>query len=135
MNFLEAFPETKVAPPQMPGMPAHQPSQLHHLRLAQLRDIARAWEIQIDMDAPKPSIMPAMLQAEQSGTFRTPAKHEAWLRRAMVDPDERYSLDPATSAGMTQSEYEDLLEDRQRRKGGRPRKELTDDSLAAPAEG
>ena len=123
MNFQEAFPETKVPPPQMPGMAPHQPSVLHSLRVAQLRDLARAYEIKIDMDAPKPQIMPAMLQAEQSGIFRTPAKHAVFLRRASVDPDNRSQLDPATSAGMEPQEYEAFLEERQRRRGGRPKKE------------
>jgi hypothetical protein len=130
MNFLEAFPEKKVAAPQMPGQAPQSNSVLHQLRLAQLRDLARAYEIPIDMDATKPDILPGMLQAEQSGTFRTPAKHPVWLERASVDPDARQQmLDPATQMGMTPEEHAAYHEERRRLRGGRPRKEPSDETV------
>ena len=135
MNFEEAFPETKVAAPLMPGEMPQTASPLYSLRLAQLRDLARAYDLKIDLDASKPAIMPAMLQAEQSGIFRTPAKHQAWMQRAMVDPDSRVRLlDPATQMGMTSEEHQLYHDERRKLRGGRPKKDHGHESLEA-AEG
>ena len=43
---------------------------LARLRLRQLRDLAAAFKIPIDRDAPKPEILPALIAAERQGVFK-----------------------------------------------------------------
>ena len=88
MQFQEAFPELTAKPPRVTGRTAMPVTKLENLRLQQLRDLARAYEIQIDMDAPKDRILPALAAAEASGTFNHPAKHELYLLKAARNADE-----------------------------------------------
>ena len=88
MRFEDAFPELTASPPKLPGTPALPPTKLQNLRLQQLRYLARAYEIPIDFDAPKPKILPALAAAEAAGAFAKPPKHELYLLKAARTPDD-----------------------------------------------
>ena len=66
---------------------------LQKLRLRQLRDIARAWNIQINMDAVKEAILPALTAAANNGTFRKKPDSDYYWRRAHRTGDEQDDFD------------------------------------------
>lgn len=87
MTFQDIFPERQAEPPKFPGQVITE-TVLTKLRLSQLRDLARAFEIQADLDAPKPGILPALMAAEKQGVFRQPPSRPYYLLRAGRHPDE-----------------------------------------------
>ena len=58
------------------------------MRRIQLVNLARAYEIEVDPDATKDRILPALVAAEQSNVFDEDAKHPAYLLRAAYSPDD-----------------------------------------------
>jgi hypothetical protein len=62
---------------------------LQRLRLRQLRDLAKAFNIDIDQEATKAQILPALIAAEQRGVFKNVASADrARLMRANYNSDE-----------------------------------------------
>jgi len=59
------------------------------LRLRQLRDLARAFQIPIDLDAPKDQILPALTAAAMAGMFKKKPTLEYYWRRAHRTGDEK----------------------------------------------
>lgn len=90
MQFTHTYPEVQgLDLPQMNGMtPMINGVPLEKLRLRQLRDLAKAWQIRIDMDAPKPRILPALMAAASEGVFRNRPVLEYYFRRAHRTGDE-----------------------------------------------
>lgn len=61
---------------------------LQRMRLRQLRDLAAAFNIEIDQTATKNDILPALIAAERQGVFRNVQNADrARLLRASYDPD------------------------------------------------
>ena len=88
MQFQDSSPELQANPPQLPGEMDISGTALSRLRLSQLRDLARAFEIPVDLDAPKLTIMPAMMAAEQRGVFRVKPSRPYYYLRAGRSPDD-----------------------------------------------
>ena len=86
--FQEMFPELGAQEPVMEGEMPQAPSPLKKMRRQQLHDIARAWEIPVELDGTKPDILPALMAAERSGVFKHPPKHPEYARKAMRNSDE-----------------------------------------------
>ena len=86
--FQELFPELSAQEPVMEGEMPQAPSPLKKMRRQQLHDIARAWEIPVELDGTKPDILPALMAAERSGMFKHPPKHPEYARKAMRNSDE-----------------------------------------------
>ena len=87
--FKHQLPEMEQAPlpPTLEGTVPITSKTLQGLRLSQLRHLARAYGVKIDLDAPKPSILPAMVAAEMAGVCRgQPIKRgELWLAQFHAD--------------------------------------------------
>lgn len=108
MSFTDAFPEFNSAPPLLEG--EHPPDQKYlvdNLRRQQLIDLAAAWNLEIDDNAPKHVMLIAMRRHEGAGTFRTDCPNPLMLQRASRRPDDR-RLDRATEAGKTPEEVDRL---------------------------
>ena len=104
MSFQEAFPELKSTAPLLEGEHAADRKYLvDNLRRQQLIDLAAAWNLEIDGNAPKHVILPAMQRAEGKGVFLTPCPHPLMLQRASRKTDDR-PLDRAAQAGKTTEE-------------------------------
>lgn len=86
-TFQEAFPELTAQAPHVHGNPMPSRSKLTQLSRQQLRDLARAYEIEVPKDGTKDQMLPAMINAEQSGIFRGPVKSEYHLMKAARDRD------------------------------------------------
>lgn len=86
--FQEMFPELGAQKPVMEGEMPQAPSPLGAMRRQQLHDIARAWEIKVELDGTKPDILPALIAAERAGVFKHPPKHPEFARKAMRNSDE-----------------------------------------------
>ncbi len=77
---------------------------MEKLRLRQLRDLARAFRIPLDLDAPKDQIMPALMAAANAGTFRRKPDLPYYWHRAHRTGDEKdpfehpYFADPDAPA-------------------------------------
>ena len=95
MQFQHTYPEVQGSgtslmngqTPTIGGVP------MANLRLKQLRDLARAYQIQIDMDAPKPLILPALMAAANAGAFNKKPVLEYYFRRAHRTGDEQDSFE------------------------------------------
>ena len=74
------------SPPAMAGESMTQ-TKLHALRLRQLQDLAKAYEIALPTEATKTQILPFMIAAEQSGVFRSQPKHMSHYLRAQMNHD------------------------------------------------
>ena len=86
-GFSEVFPELSVRAPTVTGqMPMH-PTALNGLRRRQLHDLARAYEIPVKKDGTKAEILPALIAAEQQGTFKRPAAVPYYLKKAAWTSD------------------------------------------------
>ena len=91
MQFQHTYPELQgnaISPmsgqtPTIGGVP------MAKLRLKQLRDLARAYQVKIDMDAPKDMILPALMAAANAGAFNGKPVLEYYLRRAHRTGDEQ----------------------------------------------
>lgn len=75
-------------PPMMPGEMITQ-SKLNALRRSQLVNLAMAFNIQVDPDAPKSELLHFMIRAEQTGKFRTKPSSMYYMLLATNDPDVR----------------------------------------------
>ena len=89
MQFQHQYPEVQDMQMSSQGVPIVGGVALPNLRLHQLRNMARAWRIKIDMDAPKPRILPVLMEAAQQGTFRLPPSLPYYWLRAQFNGDER----------------------------------------------
>lgn len=87
MQFKEAFPELSPQPPQMAGAPNRPATALNRLRRQALVDLAKAYDLPIDPDAPKSDLLPALIDAEKRGVFNDPPEHPYYLRKAAYNPD------------------------------------------------
>ena len=74
------------SPPAMAGE-SMTPTKLHALRLRQLQDLAKAYEIALPTEATKTQILPFMIAAEQAGQFRSPPKHPYHYLHAQMNHD------------------------------------------------
>ena len=74
------------------GQPVINGVRMENLRLHQLRHLARAWGIKVDMDSPKRVILPALTAAADSGVFQQQPKlpYYAWM--ATRTGDERMPI-------------------------------------------
>lgn len=61
--------------------------ELPKLRLQQLKDLARAYGINIPKDGTKPQILPLMEAAESAGAFLRPPKNPYYFEKAKWSPD------------------------------------------------
>ncbi len=102
--FQEMFPELGAQEPVMEGEMPQAPSPLKKMRRQQLHDIARAWEIPVELDGTKPNILPALMAAERSGVFKHPPKHPEFARRAARNSDEP-PLPPLAPARVEMPDY------------------------------
>ena len=95
-NFLHSFPELQDNATNLKlnnDMPVINGVPFEKLRLHQLRNLARAWKITVDLDCPKPDLMPALMAAARQGVFKKPAAlpYYAWM--AMRTGDEKAPID------------------------------------------
>lgn len=87
MAFENPMPELGVAPPSTSGAP-QVPTKLHALRLRQLQDLAKAFDITLPASATtKDKILPYMIQAEEAGTFRSQPVSQYHLLHAQLNQD------------------------------------------------
>lgn len=88
MQFQHNLPEVAESPlpPLLPGHTITSKT-LASLRLSQLRFLARAYGIEIDQDAPKDKIMPAMQAAESAGVFKGEPKSKKYLWLSQFNTD------------------------------------------------
>ena len=95
MQFKHTYPEVQGF--DLPLMNGQTPTingvPMEKLRLRQLRDLAKAYQIKIDMDAPKPRILPALMAAASDGTFQKRPALEYYFRRAQRTGDEGDDFD------------------------------------------
>ena len=91
MRFTHTYPEVQGLDLNlMDGQtPTINGVAMEKLRLRQLRDLARAYQIKIDMDAPKPRILPALMAAASDGTFQKRPALDYYFRRAHRTGDEK----------------------------------------------
>ena len=89
MQFQDAFPELTAQAPHVHGTPLPAQTVLQRLSRQQLRDLARAYEIEVPRDGTKDDLLPAMISAEKSGIFRQPPKSPYHLEKAARDRDKR----------------------------------------------
>lgn len=84
----QSYPELGATEPLMEGEQPQAQTPLHQMRRQQLHDLARGWEIPVELDGTKNDIMPMLLAAEKKGVFRLPPKHPEFARKAMRNSDE-----------------------------------------------
>ena len=86
--FQQSYPELDAQPPVMEGETATPPTPLKRMRRQQLHDLARAWDIPVENGGTKDKILPILMAAEETGTFRLPPKNPEFARKAMRNSDE-----------------------------------------------
>lgn len=90
--FKHQRPEETEAPtpPSMAGHPVFN-TKLNALRLRQLYDLAKAFEIPYPDGATKDQMLPIMVSAEQAGIFRTKPKNYYHFVHAKLNHDDKLS--------------------------------------------
>ena len=93
MSYLEqlkqTLPQDRAGNPLYPA-PAGSGdnSLLRKLRLDQVRNIARAYEVKIGLDAPLKAIIEIMVSEESQGRFEGPPKRPYYFERARWNADQ-----------------------------------------------
>src|SRR3990167_7856750 len=87
-QFQEKYPERNASPPVMAGQMPWDSAVLPKLRRSQLVWLAKAFGVQIDVDAPKDRILPILIAAEQQGQFRRTDYDKYCYARAELTPDD-----------------------------------------------
>jgi hypothetical protein len=86
--FQHPYPEVT----DLGGVPAGQTvpieALLHRLRLTQLLDLARAYELKVNYNGVRSKILPIIQAEADAGTFRHPPKHPHYLHRAYFSSDD-----------------------------------------------
>ena len=119
-NFQHSFPELQDNATNLTlsnGAPVINGVPFSNLRLHQLRNLARAWKINLDFDAPKPDIMPALMVAVRQGVFQRPPSLPYYAYMAMRTGDEKGPINHP------HFEYPD----------GMPTRPISDDALPSEA--
>lgn len=75
-------------PPSLPGQHISKSRILATLRLQQLKDLARAYGVDIDPNGTRETVLPIMEAAEARGTFQGPPKNPWYFEKARFNPDQ-----------------------------------------------
>ena len=84
----EQYPELDATAPLMDGESPMNHTPLDRMRRQQLHDVARAWEIPVELDGTKKDILPMLKAAEGRGVFRQPPIHPEFAKRALRNSDD-----------------------------------------------
>ena len=104
MSYLEQLRQTQPVArdgssmnPPSPMFRQYGQSLLPRLRLTQLIHLARAYDIQVNRDGTKKSVLPILVAAEEQGVFNQPPKNPYYFERARWSADQ---IKDARSKGM-----------------------------------
>ena len=91
-QFLHSYPELQDNPQLLTGAVQVNGVPLARMRLAQLRNLARAYDVPINMTFPKRLVLPAMEAAASSGAFQGKPSRPLYLLKAGWTSDEKMPI-------------------------------------------